>query len=151
VKAIPLINGKDFAIIDDDDFNFLSRFRWYSQSNGYKSEYAWTIDLGGIFMHDLLMWPDPPLIVRHLDDIGLHNFRSNLKVATQAENLRAAVRQPSPSGLPRGVIYNRKNRDGYIARIWRNGRVKHIGTYCTPEAASAAYEEKRKELFGDEQ
>ena len=43
--------------------------------------------------------------------------------------------------LPRGVIKHRKR---YVARI-----VLQVGTYNTPEEASAAYQKKRKEILGE--
>lgn len=42
---------------------------------------------------------------------------------------------------PQGVTISRGNR--YIARVYMNGRYIHIGSYLTPEAASAAYKKAK--------
>jgi hypothetical protein len=42
------------------------------------------------------------------------------------------------SGLPKGVYYSR-NRTKYMVRVHRDGHVKCLGTYDTPEQASAVY------------
>jgi hypothetical protein len=40
------------------------------------------------------------------------------------------------SGLPKGV---KKQGAKFAARIWRNGKMVHLGTFGTPEEASAVY------------
>jgi hypothetical protein len=36
-----------------------------------------------------------------------------------------------------------------VARIYRKGKEIRLGTFATPEAASAAYQATAKEMFGD--
>ena len=141
LRLVPLTDGENFAIIDAEDFDFVSRFNW-----NYVTGYAQCLSLN-TYMHVLIMKiPAPPLVVRHLDDIGLHNFKSNLKVSTQSENISYATQgRPNKHGLPRGVAF----RHGKYQVAIRVNRVYHyLGSFKTPEEASAVYEAKRKELFG---
>jgi hypothetical protein len=147
MKAIPLVNNRDLAIVDDEDFNFLSRFRWYLIETKYHS-YAKTFDIGDVFMHQLIMGlPLPPMVICHLDDIGLHNFKSNLKATTQSENIGSACdKKRRQYNLPRGV--SRTLEGSYRVRITIDGVRLHLGTFRTLERAIKVYEEKQKELPG---
>ena len=73
---------------------------------------------------------------------------SHLRLATVAQNSanRAGVRGLRVHKLPRGVYPNGPN---YMARVRRLGVSYYLGTYATPEEASAAAERARHELFGD--
>lgn len=75
-------------------------------------------------------------------------FPGHLRTATPGENaanLRGA-RRGRAHDLPRGVSRNGK---GYVAQVGHNGVRHGLGTYATPEEASAAAEAKRMELFGE--
>lgn len=125
MRAIPLCNRRGIAIVDDDDFYFLSRYSWYLTYNSNGDQYAKTFDLGDVYMHDLIMMPIPPLVVMHLDNIGLHNFRQNLRVATQSEN----VRKSDTWGIT-------ETREGnYRVRMTISGNRTCLGTYETIEEA----------------
>lgn len=154
MKNIPLINTSHVAIIDDEDYTLVTRFNWWlADCDGHL--YAYTSCWGSKFsMHCLLMlFPLFPLVVRHIDDIGLHNFRSNLKVATQSENLQNATqRMGRKSIFPRGVFENKAYKNGvsrYTARIAIKRKFRNLGTYDTPQEASLVYEKVRETLFGN--
>ena len=75
----------------------------------------------------------------------------HLRPATRVENVRnrSGVRRGRKFDLPRGV---RPARSGprFSARVKHEGREVYLGTFDTPEEASAAAEAKRSELFGED-
>lgn len=94
--------------------------------------------------------PDPlDLQVDHIDGDALNNSLSNLRVATNQTN-NANVGRKTYLGasrkLPKGVYPNGKR---FQAKIKVNYKTICLGTYDTPETASAAYFEAAKSHFGE--
>ena len=71
----------------------------------------------------------------------------HLRLATRSQNnaYLSGARSGRKHDLPRGVTPNRR---GYSARVKHNGQSHYLGTFDTPEEASAAAETKRAILFG---
>ena len=72
----------------------------------------------------------------------------HLRLATPQQNrwnLSGAMKDRKHD-LPRGVYHS---REGYLAHVRAEGVRHYLGTYATPEEASAVAEAKRKELFGE--
>lgn len=81
----------------------------------------------------------------HRDGNPFNNAISNLRQATQAQNI-ANARRVAGKGLPKGV---RRNSRKFAARITFKGRQITLGNFKTPEEASAAYARKAKDLYGE--
>lgn len=91
--------------------------------------------------------PEAKPCVDHADGDPLNNCVENLRWATYAENNRNRKKNNIKiSGLPKGVSKSKKR---FAARIKYDRILYHIGTYVTMEEASAAYEAKAAELFGE--
>jgi len=89
-------------------------------------------------------WPE--LQVEHKDTCPSNNAWSNLRLATQSQNsANVGVRSHSTIGL-KGVGRNGK---GFSAKITKEGKIKLLGTYQTPELAHAAYVEAANKYFGE--
>lgn len=88
--------------------------------------------------------PDNKPFIDHIDGNRLNNMVTNLRWATNAENMRNC--RKSRGELPRGVGKNHKR---YSASIQYEGASHYLGTHDTPEEASEAYEAAAKELFGE--
>lgn len=73
----------DFAIVDRDDFDDLSKYNWYKTAN-YAAK---TTDNVSILMHHYILGkPEKGFVVDHIDGNGLHNKRINLRFATFSQN-----------------------------------------------------------------
>ena len=70
---------------------------------------------------------------------------AHLRLATPQQNSQNLSGAQSGRDLPRGVT---RSGRGYAARVQRNGRNHHLGTFDTPELASAAAATARSTLFG---
>ncbi|MPZ29990.1 MAG: hypothetical protein GEV13_03155 [Rhodospirillales bacterium] len=86
-----------------------------------------------------------PPVVDHRNGDRLNDSLANLRAASYAQNNQNSRRRKTRLGLPRGVERNGKR---FVARLKTDGRMKYLGTYDTPEAASLAVQEKSKELRG---
>lgn len=95
MKEISLTQGK-VAIVDDEDFEYLNRWKWHARKNG-QTWYAlrsksWRIQgkRYGITipMHRVIMGAPEGRVIDHLNRDGLDNRRSNLRVTTFEENAR---------------------------------------------------------------
>jgi hypothetical protein len=78
----------------------------------------------------------PPATIDHEDGYPGNDRWSNLRQATQAQQVMNSRARTNKSGLPRGV---KRNGSGYQARVGINGRTINLGTYPTIEQAVAAY------------
>ena len=115
MKLIPLTRGL-FAQVDDEDFEFLSQWRWHANLKPYA---VCGVDAGSgtrtsMYMHRLIMSPTGKDVVDHIDGDSLNNTRSNLRICTHAENLRN--RGPAkPAKLKRKQPANGMKKPAYWA------------------------------------
>lgn len=157
VREIPLSRGK-VALVDDEDFEALSRHRWYAhripRKNGPPSFYAArsiTRTINGkpknkqVLMHRVLM---PGVVqVDHRDGDGLNNVRSNLRPATNSQNAANRRRKlTTASSRFRGVSWDKK-RNRWEAHIKVNQRKRHLGLFDREEDAARAYDAAASESF----
>lgn len=151
MKEIKLQNGK-VAIVDDDDFVFLSKYKWFMDANGYVVVGA-ILDNGkrqSIYMHRLLMGlgRGDKMKVDHVDGVKHDNRRENLRVCTHAENIRNKRHSKNNTSGYKGVHFC-KARKKWTAAIKLNYKTIMIGRFENPGDAYAAYCKKAKELHGE--
>lgn len=148
--TIPLSKGM-VAIVDDEDYEFLSTMKWHVLQPTTGCFYAETYREGRkITMHSLLLAAPKGREVDHKNADGLDNRRGNLRLATRQQNCRnMRLRSDSTSGF-KGVSRDKRNpRRPWVARIKVDGKHTHIGCFPSAEAAARAYDRFAVELFGD--
>lgn len=152
MKLIPLNHGY-FAKVDDDDFEWLSKWRWYAVKGG-KTVYA----ARGIVKDDgkssvmqmhrqILGVTDPKIQVDHRFGDGLDNTRENIRLCTRSQNLMNRGGFVGSSQY-KGVTWNKK-RKLWLAGITINKKLKIIGGFLVEEDAARAYNYAAKVNFGD--
>lgn len=151
MKTIQLTRGM-VAVVDDYDYDFLRRFSWTVQHSNGRNWYASReIDGKTILMHRYMMsvGDSSDKIVMHIDNDGLNNQRSNLRIVTRSEanhSPRRALGRNNTTGY-RGVSYD-KARGKYKSRINVDGMEIALGRFTTAEEASAAYLEAAGYFYG---
>jgi hypothetical protein len=148
VRHIPLTKNR-FAIVDERDYEELSRFKWCVSCTGRRKLYACRmVGRCVVRMHRQIMNAPPGKVVDHIDGNSLNNSRSNLRICTYSQNL--CNRGKFAGAMPytyKGVFY-RKDRDKYYARISLGGVTYWLGLYDDPVDAARAYDRKARDLHG---
>lgn len=138
MKEIPLTQGK-VALVDDCDFERLSRFRWYAACNhGYGWYAVRCVKRKHVYMHCEILNVQRGIRVDHKDGNGLHNWRNNLRPATSAQNMSNRGKQIDNTSGYKGVTWS-KDRSVWIAKIGVNGKSKYLGWFDDTESAARAY------------
>jgi len=78
------VSPNSFALVDDDDFDFLNGFKWYL-SNGY------AIDKKRRKMHRIILKPKTSEMVDHTDHNKLNNQKSNIRIVNKCENVHNQI------------------------------------------------------------
>jgi len=154
MKQIPLSQGK-FALIDDEDYERVSKYKWCVNSSGYAVRSFRELQANGNYkqkamkMHRFIMNANEgDGIIDHRDTIRINNQKYNLRVASFVENLRnQKINKNNKSGF-KGVRLH-KPSSLYIAQIGINGKQKHIGYFKCPVEAAKAYNEAAIKYFGE--
>jgi hypothetical protein len=144
---------KKYAIVDDEDYNFLKKYKW--SAGGVRKggkPYARCLALTPRSMHRIIMLNNRfDIVGKELDHINcnkLDNRKRNLRIATHQQN---AMNCPKKRGKSKykGVYYfngyGRKKR--WIAEIKLNYKKVWSGRFLTEKEAGMAYNKKAKELF----
>ncbi len=148
MREIQLTQGK-FALVDEVDFDRLSKFNWCVSRNGYAVRNTSRKSPGGkkiVFMHkEILGFPNQE--ADHIDGNKLDNRRANLRLCTRQQNCcNQRINSKNTSGA-KGVhwcAYTGRWR----ARIKIFGRTIHLGRFDTVKDAAEAYNVAALEHFG---
>ena len=145
---IPYKGTTHRAIVDDDMYDQLSKYRWH-YANGYAIG-----AVGGkrVFMHRIVAQTPDGMVTDHINHNMLDNRRSNLRVCTHADNM---------ANRKYGVRYKKITNRGSIKKVtMHNGRYtyyvgeiridkkRHYTVTCyTEEQAQGALKQLVKQLL----
>lgn len=144
--TIPLTRGYSTTVdLEDAD---LAELKWFA--HGPVRPYAYrnpNISMHRVILERILGRKlEEGELCDHIDDNSLNNVRSNLRVATTAQNQHNRKAQRNNRLGVKGVRYN---KGIFEARISFNGECIWLGRYKTIEEAHAAYCEASKIYHGD--
>jgi hypothetical protein len=149
---VPLAGGLE-AIVDEDDLEMLSGFKWKPLRLSHDTYAVSSFVTNGrhhtIYMHRMVMLPDPALDVDHVNMDGLDNRKDNLRACTRSENLHnSALRKNSTTGY-KGVSPIAR-RPGYWQVGLRIGEERvFVGEFDNPIKAAVAFDAVARERLGE--
>lgn len=145
-KEIQLTRGK-VALVDDEDFEELNKYKWYVSTKGYAVRNSREGNKRIIVYMHIVVFGD--FGADHKDRNKLNNQKDNLRPATRSQNMSNRIFMNNATGY-RGV-YNRDNgQPRCFYAMCRKDKKAHFSKYfhTAPEAA-AAYNELSLKLHGE--
>jgi hypothetical protein len=146
MKKITLRGGA-VSIVDDEDFEYLSKMKWRNEKGYAKSGGAYN----SVYMHRLIMNPPNDMQIDHKNNNPLDNRKVNLRIVTDAQNkyntrMRDGLKK-NKSGY-KGV-WKPKWSKKFIAEIRFEKKKYHLGSFSDKKEAAIAYDKKAIEFFGE--
>ena len=148
MKKISLTQGRS-ALVDDEDYPELSGYHWVLQGrpDGRAHCFRNTKQIGPlrrrrIYMHQHIFGVcgrRGGVVVDHINGDGLDNRRSNLRVATWAQNLWNSRCRSQISGY-RGVYPSRGTSASWWVQFQSGGVLYYLGCFHDPIEAALAYD-----------
>lgn len=153
MKKIPLTQGK-FALVDDEDFDVLNKFKWCCNNWGYAMR---NIQRNGIksaiIMHREIMNTPKGMDTDHIDHNKLNNQKNNLRICTRRENQRNRKKNVNGTSKFKGVYATTEHGyKYYVSHIIVTGKRLFKTFPQTPEGeieAAKWYNEQAEKHHGE--
>ena len=150
MKKIPLTQNK-FALVDDDDFKYLNRHKWYALNTKYTSYVGMRIKgkpIRMLRMHRIILNPKKEEEIDHINGNGLDNRRSNLRIVTPIQNKRNRFKRGVSSSKYKGVNWYKRDKK-WCVRIKVNCKYIFLGYFKSEIEAAMAYNKASLEYHGE--
>jgi hypothetical protein len=149
-QSVPLTKGK-VALVDDEDFGWISKYKWYYGSGGYPCR---GVDVGNanvviFLMHRLIMRAGEGQKVDHINGDTCDNRRENLRFADSSQNGANRRKTTRPKSSQYKGVHRMPQGTPWQARISVRGKKYNLGRYHTEEEAARAYDAAAVEHFGE--
>lgn len=155
MKKIKLTRGQ-FALVDDIDYEELSKYKWYAQkrrdgdfcavrnikiprekhTSVYMSRQILGLERGDFRQAD------------HINHNSLDNRRINIRICTSQQNNMNRNPRSNTSSSYKGVSLDKK-RKKWLVQIGIKGKIKTIGRFFLEKQAALAYNKAAKKYFGE--
>lgn len=152
-KLIQLTRFK-WSVVDDEDFERVSKYNWsidHHKHTDYAVSHIIINDkIKRIRMHSFILGAcdDTQDGIDHRNGDGLHNYKSNLRKCTYAQNVRNSKKQKNTSSIYKGV-HTVKNSHKYSSVIRCNGVTINLGYHVNEIDAAKAYDTAATKYFGE--
>lgn len=143
MKEIKLKHG-EIVLIDDEDYEELSRYSWCLNSAGYASRRISRNK--SLFMHRFINKTLKGFETDHINGNKLDNRKENLRNVTHSRN---QMHDRIPSNNTSGVkgVYFDKTRRKWLPRVKVNGKNIYLGIFSDLEEAKIARKQGEELYF----
>lgn len=148
-----ITNGK---VMIDDEFGWLANFKWHVTKGGYAVHHVnkqdtqfWNQPVKtAIYMHRVItgLKRGDKRVADHVNHNKLDNRRNNLRICSQAENLRNQRTKKRYKGV---FLLTGKRKKKWQSIIIFNNERHYLGNFATEQEAAMAYNAAAVELFGE--
>ena len=147
MKKIPLTQGQ-FAIVDDDDFDFINQWKWFAYYDKDTDSYYAVRSIGPkrILMHREIMKTPKGLLVDHINHNTLDNRKKELRNVTSQQS---AMNRKGHFSNPLGHKGVTKNGNSFRASVYKDGKYLFNKTFRNLEDAINAYEKASQTIQGE--
>ena len=152
MKEIKLTKGKT-ALVDDSDFNRLSKEKWFllesrsKKTGALLTSYAYRRQGNRtVYMHREILDLHKGELGDHINGNGLDNQRNNLRRATASQNVANSQKTKGMSKY-RGVSYHPQT-GRWRAMICKDGIQSYLGLFGSEEEAAQVYNQTALSVFG---
>lgn len=148
MRQIKLTKGK-YALVDDQDYEGLSQYRWQYNGN-YATRSIWVTKdrTAKVSMHRVILPPPPGKEVDHMNGDKLDNRRANLRVCLRSENhINKGLAKNNTSGY-KGVSLSPVTLK-WMAYLWKDGKNHLLGSFKTKELAAKEFKKHYVALHGE--
>ncbi len=137
MKQIRLTNSAQVALVDDEDYDRIGKFKWFLTTWGYAS--MTTNKPKQRYMHQVVL---EELKVDHRNGDRLDNRKNNLRVCTHQQNNQNKGKQKNNTSGFKGVSRTINSKiNPWSARIQRPDRYyEYIGSFPSKIDAARAYD-----------
>ena len=145
MKEILLAQG-EVAVVDDEDYSRLSKYKWCCRSDGYVVRSTRVKGKSKtLYMHREILQTPEGMDTDHINHNKLDNQKTNLRACTRAQNLYNQKQKQNISG------YKGVERVGqrWRAAIGIDGKYVRLGCFLNKEDAARAYDHAARGLFGE--
>lgn len=153
-----LTRKNEVILVDDDDYEKLSKFTWYISKGGKNhGGYGYAISSQRnestgkqykLSMHREIMNAKKGEIVDHINGNKLDNRKENLRIVTPYQNSLNVKKKDGASSQYKGVAFS-KDMNLWKSSIRVKGKGVHIGYFSNEVACALAYNEYAIKHFGE--
>lgn len=155
MKEIKISKGMT-ALVDDEDYDKVSKFRWFAVKKG-NNYYAQRVNYTNInselmgktsIMHRFILGEvDSNIKIDHRDHNTLNNQKNNLRRCTQKQNCINTSSHKGSTSKYRGVYLN--NSFKWSAQIKHPNGLRETKTFNSEIEAAKWYNEKAEKSYGE--
>jgi len=135
------------ALIDDEDFELLAGFRLRLLQQKTSRYVQFSCNKKVTLLHRFLLNAPKGIYVDHINNDGLDNRRSNLRLCTPSQNQAWSWKRVTGTTSPFKGVSGSTNH--WRAAIIHQGKKSYIGSFRNQIDAALAYDEFAKSLFGE--